>query len=519
MSEITTLKEDFSKYASEVSAKLQTLKTKLHSISQLSSFTGKTADSAKSYFATVHGELITELEEAMNQLDKNMIKITSEFNQIVDQSNHAIIKENYLHEVLDHVSHTDQDVQEVYHGENTVNQKISDIVALNNYQIDQFSSSIQDAKKRIQKVMEDLHLYDQQALKLVKNSKEKISSLSGKVALRKMNHQATFIGAPTNLSVRTEDEKSITDHVNGGISSFRHILAGLNTTDKRLTTIYQSAVLLMMDKKQRMHFIKTGRHSLNLASYRKFNNLMRFTPFKMSSKEYSFLKNSGKKLSKLEQYKKLIIPFGKERGKLAMIKEFDRLYGLEKYQKFKGLKTTGAKTLSMGKTFIDELIGKKIKTTNTILKNSSWKKPQTFLKSYADEFKVSTKDANVLGKTTKAIGRGLGPLSAALHIRENWKDNKGNTQKVIVGSAVDIAGGSVATAVGAAVGSAFLPPIGTVVGGVVGAGLSSAFHAKIPWGNPPKSLSDHSKELVNKGVNSAKKAAKSIGKKISKWFK
>jgi len=42
---------------------------------------------------------------------------------------------------------------------------------------------------------------------------------------------------------------------------------------------------------------------------------------------------------------------------------------------------------------------------------------------------------------------------------------------------------------------------------------------KLPWGKPPKSLSEHTKDLANKAVDGVKNIAKGIGKKISGWFK
>src|SRR5699024_5128250 len=98
------------------------------------------------------------------------------------------------------------------------------------------------------------------------------------------------------------------------------------------------------------------------------------------------------------------------------------------------------------------------------------------------------------------------PLGAGLHITDNFNQHKGNPQKIIVGSAVDIGGSSLAAASGAAVGSLLLPPIGTVVGAAVGVGIGYAISKK--FGKPPKSVLDHTKDKVNKTIN-----------KIAGWFK
>lgn len=520
MNEIVSLKEDFSKYATELTAKVQTLRTKTLAINKLNSFDGATANAAKAYFTKVHGELLQELEETMKHIEKNLTKIVNEF-QSVDRSQSAIIKENYLQTLRKNVQIIDQEVLDIHSSEKMTIQKISDIVALSPYKIHTFSSSIHESKRFLQQTIEDLYQFDQRALKIAKNSEEQVSIFINKMSRQQLERLASMSRKINISRINKGEESSLSDLINDGISSLRHILAGLSTTDKWLTTFYQCSVLFQMNKHQRRELIKTGRHALTLAQYRRFNNMLRFSPYKMSTKEFLryYRDKKAKRFPKgrLETFKRLVIPYGKNRGKLAMMKEFDRLYGLEKYQKFKSLKTKPAKVTSIGKTFYDEIVGNKIKTTKNIVKNSSWNKPETFLKSVADEFQVKTQNTNVLGKGAKVVSRSLGPLSAGLHIRENFIQNKGDTQKIIVGSAVDIATGSVATATGAAVGSAFLPPIGTVVGAGVGMLVSAGFHKK--FGEPPKSVTDHVKDLANKAIDGVKNVAKSIGKKISSWFK
>ena len=94
---------------------------------------------------------------------------------------------------------------------------------------------------------------------------------------------------------------------------------------------------------------------------------------------------------KMEPFKRLIIPFGKNRGKQAMINEFSRLYGLDKYRQFKNLKSNKAKVASMAKTFYDKALGDKITTSKNIVKNTNWNKPKYFLKVLQMKLKRSRK--------------------------------------------------------------------------------------------------------------------------------
>lgn len=134
MSEIVALREQFSSYANELTAKLNLLKTKILAVNKLDSFQGEAANAAKAYFTTVHGELIQDFEEAVKQMERNLTTITNEFHQVVDRSQSAIIKESYLQEMTQHITTVDQEVLDIHHDEQTIHQKISDIVALNAYQ-------------------------------------------------------------------------------------------------------------------------------------------------------------------------------------------------------------------------------------------------------------------------------------------------------------------------------------------------------------------------------------------------
>ena len=122
-----------------------------------------------------------------------------------------------------------------------------------------------------------------------------------------------------------------------------------------------------------------------------------------------------------------------------------------------------------------------------------------------------------MGKGAKVAGKALGPLGYGLIAADNYKKYKGDTQKVVVGTVVDGAFGTAATAAGTAIGSAFFPPIGTVVGFGVGTMVSYGINYK--WGNSSKSISDQSKKVINKGIDSIEKVSKSIGDSVAKWFK
>ncbi|MGX7420703.1 T7SS effector LXG polymorphic toxin [Carnobacterium gallinarum] len=112
------------------------------------------------------------------------------------------------------------------------------------------------------------------------------------------------------------------------------------------------------------------------------------------------------------------------------------------------------------------------------------------------------------------FGKGLGILGTGLTIGNNFADNidlsdglgVGETVNFVTDTTIDIGSGAGASAVGAMVGSAFLPPLGTVVGAGVGIGVNMFINH--PFGDPPKSTVDHVKDGV-------KNVTKGIGDKIS----
>lgn len=97
-----------------------------------------------------------------------------------------------------------------------------------------------------------------------------------------------------------------------------------------------------------------------------------------------------------------------------------------------------------------------------------------------------------------------------------WDFSEGK-KDFAVNFGVDLAAGAGAMATGAAVGSFFLPPVGTVVGLGVGTAVNLAVNHKF-GGPPPKSVVDHTKDFVN-GLTSnpgdtLKNTADAIGDKI-----
>ncbi|MFF2449085.1 hypothetical protein ACFVSW_18645 [Neobacillus sp. NPDC058068] len=95
-----------------------------------------------------------------------------------------------------------------------------------------------------------------------------------------------------------------------------------------------------------------------------------------------------------------------------------------------------------------------------------------------------------------------------------WNYNSTKVKEFGVNLGVDIGMAGGATALGAVAGSFFLPPVGTVVGGLVGFTINAAANYK--FGGPPaESVTDRVKDIAHHPI----KTAKAIGNKISNSIK
>ena len=118
------------------------------------------------------------------------------------------------------------------------------------------------------------------------------------------------------------------------------------------------------------------------------------------------------------------------------------------------------------------------------------------------------RDVGKVGKAFKFLGAGLTIMNLANNFFEDVDMSDGISAKeardFTIDSAVDIGSGAAAAGLGAAIGSAFLPPLGTVVGAVAGIGVNLLL-INLEFGG--ESIVDHTKNI-----------AKGIGDYIGSWL-
>ena len=127
-----------------------------------------------------------------------------------------------------------------------------------------------------------------------------------------------------------------------------------------------------------------------------------------------------------------------------------------------------------------------------------------------------------VGKFGKAA-KGAGIFLTAWNVKDNWEKNvnvkDGISAKEVrdfaIDTTVDIGSGAAATGVGAMVGSAFLPPLGTVVGAGVGASINYLMNNYKFNG---ASLVDHTKKELKKWGDEIGKFGNNVFKTIGNWL-
>ena len=128
------------------------------------------------------------------------------------------------------------------------------------------------------------------------------------------------------------------------------------------------------------------------------------------------------------------------------------------------------------------------------------------------------KEVGKVGKAFKLAGGILTAINIYNNFRENVDMSDGISAKeardFLIDTAVDIGSGAAAAGMGAAIGSAFLPPLGTVVGAVAGIGFNYLFNS-VKSRETGKSLVDTIKDF---GKNVGDDIGKRIGDLLSSKF-
>ena len=371
--ELTDLKSEFTSNMNDILAKLEHVQNKINNLQKMNSFKGKTADTAKQYFQSVHGKTITEIKSTINFLQNNLQDLHTDFTQNVDQSQTAILTEGHINETDKKVlSIKKSTVMTHEKGEQTV-REISDLVSVYMPSIASIESSILNSSKYIQTVNEDLHNYDNRALKKVSDSREKVSKLKIKLeSYVSKSHSQTSMNELDlmDFGVKGTKEAEVNEssllYMIAGYKSFKKFNKHINNTNKFMTAGLQLLIHSKLDKKDRAILWRTGEHALKKAQYIQFNNILSSSIYKFNEKKMmEFIRTHKLDVFKKENFKNMleyVKPYNQNRGKLASKRAFEELFDLTKFREFKKL-SFSKKATKLVTTLDDELVRKKFKKT------------------------------------------------------------------------------------------------------------------------------------------------------------
>ncbi|MFA9559944.1 hypothetical protein ACERII_21770 [Evansella sp. AB-rgal1] len=123
--------------------------------------------------------------------------------------------------------------------------------------------------------------------------------------------------------------------------------------------------------------------------------------------------------------------------------------------------------------------------------------------------------------TLTKSGKALGIFGTGMIVYDNARQHGIKSSEFVVDTVIDVGSAAGSMAAGAAVGSLFLPPAGTVVGAGVGLGINAL--ANVEFGPPlNNSVIGFTKDIANKAVDGiasgVSSVTNSIGNNLKKIF-
>ncbi|MBC2175203.1 hypothetical protein HCB27_01135 [Listeria booriae] len=476
---------------------LISMQQKLNSFSDINSFTGEAADEVKNYLGEMHGSIIAGMMTLSTQIHEGFKKYAADYLVAVDSNESSIVNEDHLKEIKQKISTKFDDFISFKDEAQKTILSVQDIASVQNPSSSNFTNSINEAKKHIDKTIEGLYNFDiatdaeaAEIEALLDSLKEGISKLfttndmsaPSTDSMKASGWFGGLIGGVAFASDKYESLGKFGKYLDIAASAFTRgyvkylrklgVEFSVKTTGSgRLKGVYKFAIDDADDLAEIAKILKLPRDKKTLVEF-----LENGFSFKTSTKNLKKIKRSIYKLPDFQAY-----------------------------QTFKITEAANGTSKALGLTAMKNF-------SNELGKVGAKLKPWEWKNSW-NTFKNGFSEASKVGKTVKGIAVVGSVLSVADNILSSQKDGfqLHDIADVATDSAVDIGFNAGAAAIGATVGSAILPPLGTVVGAGVGIGISWAVNTKLPFLDPPKSVVDCTKDAVKSGT-------KWVGEQLGKIF-
>lgn len=461
---------------------------------------GEGGTAIKDNFMQLHIPILLSLDEFIDTYTEKLEEIKS----IIDsyESADGLVRESFIEQDVNAgINRIEQLTHEIADNINRHLNAVNDLVSPAPISLSQFDQTVSDSRQQVRKTLEGLQKLDansKKSLKPADNDLQKTQKLTSK-----------FEGfAKNGVLLSEKDLQEVTKSID------------TNTLGKMFED-YDLITLL------RNTTISFGAAIMNSGKLLKIGNLS-FKMFDKDGKVFIKIKNKNNEILNLRNYEKY----------RKMLQE--NMGGRWKWKR-----NFVTELLTKGVPLYDNRLLKRFRSSSNKFINSQFDDLSRYVQRIEDPFiKVAGttfknemkiwesfkgwKDASKLTK----FGKGAGIAGIGLTVFDNATSNFYNDKtgkwdytsgeqikKFTVDTTVDLGAGAAAMAVGAAAGSAILPPAGTVVGAVTGAGLYLLANLKLSIFDPPRSVVQATKDLVNKGVDVggdlASKAVDGIGNAVS----
>ncbi|MBC1476009.1 hypothetical protein HB852_15435 [Listeria grandensis] len=495
--EVLTANNTLQTDCSTLEDNLTSIQQKLNSFSDMNSFTGEAANETKNYLGEMHGSLIAGMMALSTQFHSGFKKTALDYLSEVDNDQASIMYEDHLKDIKREITSKCTDFVTLKDDAKSTIQSIQDIASVQNPSSTDFTTSIDETKTHIDKTIEKLCEYDS----IVDADTTEIETL-----LDSLKEGISKLYVANDMSATSTDSMKASGWFGG-------LIGAVAFTNEQ----YENAGKFGK-------YLETAASAFTRGYVKYFRKLgiefsVKATGSGRLKGAYKFAINDADdlaeiaKILKLPADKKVLkellengFSFKANNAKLKTIKRaIYKLPDFQAYQTFKIAEAASGTSKALGLTamsnFSDEL-----SKVGTKLKPWEWKNSW-------NTFKDGFSEASKFGKAAKGIAVVGSVLSVTDNILTSQKDGfqLHDIADVATDSAVDIGFNAGAAALGATVGSAILPPLGTVVGAAAGIGISWAVNADIPFLDPPKSLVDCTKDTIKSGT-------KWVGDQLGKIF-
>jgi len=158
MSEVTTVIEEFIRKESALQESLKNTKATGREIIELSSFTGQTADSIKTYMEETHEKMMESYKTLLNMYVECLRKSKEQFHLRIDPSENSIINQEYIRDWKTEVSESLLSAMSIIGNINAELRKISDISEVAEINIDEISDEYSNMMPRLEQFEEDVRI-------------------------------------------------------------------------------------------------------------------------------------------------------------------------------------------------------------------------------------------------------------------------------------------------------------------------------------------------------------------------